>query len=244
MISIAIQQPAVRVRSFAFPEPETLLPPQPDRCAEPSARPSLVACTSSHTPIKPPGDIIKLADRLHYVLQPSLESLLAEGSLAFPFRPFPFQFEGVAFLYPRQAAILADEMGLGKTMQAITAIRLLLRRSEVRRVLLVCPKPLVTNWQREFAVWAPEVPVMVIEGDQAKRPWQWSLADVPLRIANYELLLRDRKLLAGLADGAAMTRRPASTSTWSCSTSRSASRTASARPTKCCGPSPANAIGR
>ena len=76
--------------------------------------------------------MIKLEDRLHYLLQPSLESLLAERSLAMPFRPFPFQFEGVAFLYPRHAAILADEMGLGKTMQAITAIRLLVRRGEVR----------------------------------------------------------------------------------------------------------------
>ena len=128
-------------------------------------------------------------------MQPPLESLLAEGSLSFPFRPFPFQFEGIAFLYPRQAAILADEMGLGKTMQAITAVRLLLRRGEVETVLLVCPKPLVTNWQREFAVWAPEVPLLVIEGDQAKRHWQWSLPDVPVRIANYELLLRDRELL-------------------------------------------------
>ena len=142
--------------------------------------------------------MIKLADRLHYVLQPSLESLLAEGSLAFPAQPFPFQFEGVAFLYPRQAAILADEMGLGKTMQAITALRLLLRRGQVQSVLLVCPKPLVTNWQRELAQWAPEVPVMVVEGDQAKRQWQWSLSDVPLRIANYELLLRDRELLRDL----------------------------------------------
>jgi SNF2 family DNA or RNA helicase len=59
----------------------------------------------------------------------------------------------------------------------------------------------VTNWQREFSVWAPEVPLMVIEGDQAKRTWQWSLADVPLRIANYELLLRDRKLLMSPALG-------------------------------------------
>ncbi len=201
VVSIPIQRPALRVRSFAFPESETPRPYEADHPSEPSARPLSVAPAPSHTRIKPPGDIIKLADRLHYVLQPSLESLLAEGSLAFPFRPFPFQFEGVAFLYPRQAAILADEMGLGKTMQAITAIRLLLRRSEVRSVLLVCPKPLVTNWQREFSVWAPEVPLMVIEGDQAKRTWQWSLADVPLRIANYELLLRDRKLLMGPALG-------------------------------------------
>jgi SNF2 family DNA or RNA helicase len=197
VVSIPIQRSAVRVRSFAFPEPGAPLPCETERHGEPAAPPLPSGIASSHTHIKPPGDIIKLADRLHYVLQPSLESLLAEGSLAFPFRPFPFQFEGVAFLYPRQAAVLADEMGLGKTMQAITAIRLLLRRSEVRSVLLVCPKPLVTNWQREFSVWAPEVPLMVIEGDQAKRTWQWSLADVPLRIANYELVLRDRKLLTG-----------------------------------------------
>src|SRR3989304_1731811 len=119
--------------------------------------------------MQPPGDVIKLEDRLHYLLQPSLESLLSEGALGFPCRPYPYQFEGMAFLYPRHAAILADEMGLGKTMQAITAIRLLLRRLEIRSVLLVCPKPLVTNWQREFQLWAPEVPLLVIEGDQARR---------------------------------------------------------------------------
>ena len=153
------------------------------------------------TRIKPPRDVIKLEDRLHYLLQPPLESIFAEGTLPFPFQPFPYQFEGVAFLYPRHAAILADEMGLGKTMQAITAIRLLLYRGEVKNVLLICPKPLVTNWQREFSVWAPEIPFMVIEGDQARRAWQWSLADVPLRIANYELVCRDRELFENRLPG-------------------------------------------
>ena len=104
----------------------------------------------------------------------------------------------MAFLYPRHAAVLADEMGLGKTMQAITAIRLLLRRGEVQSVLLVCPKSLVTNWQRELNLWAPEIPVLVIEGDQARRLWQWRLPDVPLRLANYELLCRDRDALDGV----------------------------------------------
>jgi SNF2 family DNA or RNA helicase len=33
-------------------------------------------------------------------------------------------------------------MGLGKTMQAVTAIRLLAHHGQLRRVLLVCPKPL------------------------------------------------------------------------------------------------------
>ncbi len=129
VVSIPIVRPTVRVRSFAFPEAAALAMGNADPSGGFSAPPSPLCPVSSHTRIKPPGDIIKLADRLHYVLQPSLESLMAEGALAFPFRPFPFQFEGIAFLYPREAAILADEMGLGKTMQAITAIRLLLRRA-------------------------------------------------------------------------------------------------------------------
>ena len=203
-ISVPISRPSIRTQSFSFPEPTDVCPADDaDVVAIDQKTPPPILATppdvpASRTRIKPPSDMIKLIDRLQYVLQPSLESLLHENSLAFPFRPFPFQFEGMAFLYPRQAAVLADEMGLGKTMQAITAMRLLLRRGDARTILLVCPKPLVTNWQREFSVWAPEAPVMVVEGDQAKRQWQWHLPDVPLRVANYELLLRDRELLADL----------------------------------------------
>jgi SNF2 family DNA or RNA helicase len=104
--------------------------------------------------------------------------------------------EGIAFLYTRHAAILADEMGLGKTMQAITAIRMLLHAGEVRSILLVCPKPLVTNWLRELYLWAPEVPVDVIGGDQGRRRWQWRQGEVPLKIANYELLVRDARFFS------------------------------------------------
>ncbi len=168
-------------------------------------RPKCCGCTghgrrpgAQLTRFKPPADLVKLEDRLYYVLQPALETLLGDGALSFPFHPFPYQMEGVAFMYPRVAAVLADEMGLGKTMQAITSIRLLLHAGELRSVLLVCPKPLVTNWKREFAQWAPEIPLTVIEGDQAKRQWQWQLADAPVKIANYELLQRDRQ---NFADG-------------------------------------------
>ena len=145
--------------------------------------------------IRPPNDIIKLADRLYYVLQPPLETMLAAGALRMPFEPFPYQFQGIGFLYPRVAAILADEMGLGKTMQAITAVRLLLRLGEVRSVLLICPKPLVSNWRREFAMWAPEVPLCILEGDQVRRRWQWQQTAAPVKIANYELLTRDQDVL-------------------------------------------------
>jgi SNF2 family DNA or RNA helicase len=105
----------------------------------------------------------------------------------------------VAFLYPRHAAVLADEMGLGKTMQAITALRLLLRSGEIQSVLLICPKPLVSNWKREFEFWAPELPLLTIEGDQARRRWQWQLPGMPVKIANYEILRRDMDLITGVA---------------------------------------------
>ena len=150
---------------------------------------------TSITRMRPPGDLVKLEDRLYYVLQPPLESLVSSAKLTFPFQPFPYQYEGVAFLFPRAAAILADEMGLGKTMQAITTIRMLLLSGELRSILLICPKPLVTNWVREFGQWAPEVPVAVIEGDQNKRSWIWSHPHAPVKIANYELLMRDRSLI-------------------------------------------------
>jgi SNF2 family DNA or RNA helicase len=85
-------------------------------------------------------------------------------------------------------------MGLGKTMQAITAIRLLLHGREINHVLLVCPKPLVSNWKREFELWAREIPLIVIEGVQTRRNWLWSLP-APVKLANYELLHRDREAL-------------------------------------------------
>jgi SNF2 family DNA or RNA helicase len=192
-VSVPIgRSPRPRTRSFTFAAaPDESAPVAPAVAAPasglalPSSRPGVT------TRVKPPKDVIKLEDRLRYLLQPSLEVLMAERSLEYPVPPFPYQWEGIAFLYPRQTAILADEMGLGKTMQAIMAIRLLLHRNEIRRVLMVCPKPLVTNWQREFAVWAPEIPVQVIEGSQQRRDWQWHLPDAPVKMANYELLHRD-----------------------------------------------------
>lgn len=202
-VCIPFDNPPVPVRSFVFHDAggasgrfATAGPPQTPR---PKRQVEAMQTRSDRglagrTRIRPPKDLIKLEDRLKYLLQPSLEMILSERSLEFPFVPFPYQMEGIAFLYAREAAVLADEMGLGKTMQAITAIRLLLCSGEVRSVLLICPKPLVSNWQREFAQWAPELPVTVIEGDQNRRCWQWRLEDVPVKIANYELILRDHEM--------------------------------------------------
>jgi SNF2 family DNA or RNA helicase len=181
---------------FLFPEANQWLPPKLPG-AGPTKRQTQKAKSpkQKHNWIKPPNDVVKLQDRLYYLLQPPLNLLVGSGQLNFPFEPFAYQLDGIAFLYPRYACVLADEMGLGKTMQAISTIRLLLCSGQLRSVLLVCPKPLVTNWMREFRVWAPEIPVVTIEGNATKREFQWRSPEVPVKVANYELLMRDKEIV-------------------------------------------------
>lgn len=154
--------------------------------AKPGAEPS-----KKRTRIQPPPNALSLEDRLFYVLQPPLETWFSGQELIMPFEPFPHQYEGIAWLFSQKSALLADEMGLGKTMQTITALRLLLRGGQVRRVLMVCPKPLVPNWQREFETWADEIPVTTIEGDGNRRKLLWEMDNIPVLLANYELVVRD-----------------------------------------------------
>jgi SNF2 family DNA or RNA helicase len=152
---------------------------------------AVVVTGSTPTRIKPSRDIVKLEDRLRMLLEPPLEALLSASSLRFAHHPFPYQLDGIAFLYPRHQAVLADEMGLGKTMQAVTAVRLLAHHGQLRRVLLVCPKPLMSNWRREFALWAPELPVTLVDGTPSRRQWLWRQSGNLVTIANYEAVLRD-----------------------------------------------------
>jgi SNF2 family DNA or RNA helicase len=143
------------------------------------------------TRAKPPATSVILKERLLTLLQPPLENLFAGKKIELPFKPFPYQLEGIRFLMPRHGALLADEMGLGKTMQTIVSLRLLLHAGDVRRALIVCPKPLVANWLNELKMWAPDVPVEVIAGDAISRKVAWTASRTPLKLVNYELLTRD-----------------------------------------------------
>ena len=191
----------VRTVALTFPDVMQFLPKEDEASQDEPAhkkRPSKSkdgkesqAEPRKNTRIKPPEDALSLEDRLYYILQPPLETMLAGQELVMPFEPFPHQYEGIGWLFSQKSALLADEMGLGKTMQTITAVRLLLRGGIIRRVLFVCPKPLIPNWQREFHAWAEELPIVTIEGDTARRKMIWQMPGVPILITNYELLVRD-----------------------------------------------------
>jgi SNF2 family DNA or RNA helicase len=194
------QRPHLVTFRLLFPEGAGFLPPKAPRPPEEKLRP--IEPPTADTPeaeprrpgrtrLRPPQDALSLQDRLFYLLQPPLESWLAGQEVVMPFEPFAFQYEGIAWLFSQNAALLADEMGLGKTMQAITAIRLLMRSGQARRVLLICPKPLIPNWQREFKLWAEELPVILLEGDASRRKMLWTMPGINVLIANYELMSRD-----------------------------------------------------
>ncbi len=195
VVSVPVVLPSVAVTSCQFEA--VAMPASGGR--RPATTPSQTGrrARKQSTRVKPPRDVIRLEDRLRFLLQPPLENLLADVAVDLPFRPFPYQLDGIAFLLPRNSAVLADEMGLGKTMQAAIALRLLLRSGQARRVLLVCPKPLVTNWQREFTMWANELPVCVIAGPKARREFLWRQRAL-LTLVNYETLVRDSQFIEEL----------------------------------------------
>ena len=86
-------------------------------------------------------------------------------------------------------ALLADDMGLGKTLMVITFH---LYRA-AGPTLVVCPASLLANWEREFARFAPTVPVRRYHG--AVR-LLGGLAPGQVVVTTYGTLLRDADRLA------------------------------------------------
>jgi superfamily II DNA or RNA helicase len=93
-------------------------------------------------------------------------------------------------------ALLADDMGLGKTL---TVIAYHLHRARPDRAagptLVICPASLLANWEREFARFAPDVPVRRYHA--ASRSLDGLTApEGPVVVTSYGTLLRDAGRLA------------------------------------------------
>src|SRR5438132_1385064 len=82
--------------------------------------------------------------------------------LCWPHPLFSYQKAGVDKLLSASSVLLADEMGLGKTIQAVAALRLLIRRGETHRALVICPAGLILQWRRQIRLWAPELAISTV----------------------------------------------------------------------------------
>merc|ERR1719466_607 len=86
----------------------------------------------------------------------------------------PYQLEGISWARhswnKNTDIILADEMGLGKTIQTITFLYSLYKEGHCRGPFLIAvPLSTLINWEREFALWAPEFYVVSYVGDKDSR---------------------------------------------------------------------------
>jgi hypothetical protein len=101
----------------------------------------------------------------------------------------PYQLDGIAFAAGAGRAILADDMGLGKTIQGIGVAELLARYADIKRVLVVCPASLKSQWRNEITKFSGRSTQLVL-GNGAERIEQYS-SDKFFTICNYEQVLRD-----------------------------------------------------
>jgi superfamily II DNA or RNA helicase len=101
----------------------------------------------------------------------------------------PYQLDGIAFAAQTGRGILADDMGLGKTIQGIGGAELLSREADVKRVLIICPASLKSQWRNEIERFSGRS-VQLVLGKSTERAKQYD-NDSFYTICNYEQVLRD-----------------------------------------------------
>ncbi|KAJ3284892.1 hypothetical protein HK104_009723 [Borealophlyctis nickersoniae] len=126
-----------------------------------------------------------------------------------------YQLIGVNWManlwHTKQNGILADEMGLGKTVQSISFLSYLFHKMNVYGpFLVVVPLSTIGSWAREFAKWAPDMNLVVYQGNARARQiirdyefYRPSNAKEPhlnfnALLTTYELVLKDKDQLGAI----------------------------------------------
>jgi SNF2 family DNA or RNA helicase len=101
----------------------------------------------------------------------------------------PYQLDGIAFAAGAGRCILADDMGLGKTIQGIGVAELLAQLADIKRVLVISPASLKSQWKSEIDRFSGRSTQIVL-GNGEERIEQYQ-SDTFFTICNYEQVLRD-----------------------------------------------------
>jgi len=110
---------------------------------------------------------------------------------------FDHQKQGVAWLLSMEnlskgphGGFLCDEMGLGKSLQIISTIL----GNVKKNTLIIVPKSIVTQWEKEIKKFAPSLTVFIYDGpDRTKNSNDLRNSDIT--IAPYSLLTEELKML-------------------------------------------------
>jgi SWI/SNF-related matrix-associated actin-dependent regulator of chromatin subfamily A member 5 len=115
-----------------------------------------------------------------------------------PMRLRYYQSQGIYHFLALKRLVLGDATGTGKTLIAIGALCYLWAKEVDNRVLIVCPKSAMRQWEGEFDKFTTGVKVFVVSGDieQRTRIYEaWARHPVdrgkPVLVINYALLIRD-----------------------------------------------------
>ena len=107
-----------------------------------------------------PGEVFQhlSRDELHVyltalqILHPGLSTLYSLNTAGIDFIPYQYRPVLKFIRSDRPRLLIADGVGVGKTIEAGLILRELQARHDIRSVLIICPRPLVTEekWKREM----------------------------------------------------------------------------------------------
>ncbi|WP_261303991.1 DEAD/DEAH box helicase [Paenibacillus andongensis] len=108
-----------------------------------------------------------------------------------------FQQDGYVWMkmlhFRKWGGLLADDMGLGKTIQVISLLSYLQQTNRLTPTLIVVPKTLIDNWEKEMTKFAPFLlPSLYLHRgtDRIKSPE--ALRQIGITITTYHTLVRDQ----------------------------------------------------
>lgn len=109
---------------------------------------------------------------------------------------FHYQINGIKwlkFLYMNHfGGCLADDMGLGKTFQIISFLQDKEVKQSIKKVLIVVPKSLLTNWKKEFTKFHSDYNVEIYHSDTRKN---FNFVKTDVIITTYNTAYLDLKVL-------------------------------------------------
>jgi SNF2 family DNA or RNA helicase len=116
----------------------------------------------------------------------------------------PFQEDGYIWMkslhFRRIGGLLADDMGLGKTIQVVSLLAYLHKIGQLTPVLIVVPKTLIGNWEKEVKKFSPSLlSSFYIHGGTHRSKNSSFLQQTGITITTYQTLVKDQ-LVFGQVD--------------------------------------------